>query len=559
MNFGTKLNILVILIILFLSIVLAIVVRSQVTIGIKEAATDKAESDLELGYNYVDARFPGEWYVQEGILFKGDLQINDNFDLVDDIGNMTGGTVTIFLGDTRVTTNVLVEGDRATGTQASDDVVQTVIHDQENYIGEANVVGHMYQAAYQPIKSENGDVIGMWYVGASQQFIDTTINKTMQGFAIALLGVIIISIIVVLLFTKRVKKRLRAVTGALELAGQGDFTSILSDQSQDEIGQLSGSYNVMKESLGGLINKVAETSEQVAASSEQLSASAQETSKATDSISTAIQEMAYGSEKQLESSQYVTDTVTEISKGMDQIASSMEQVNQSAIATSEKAGEGSSVMNQVTNQMQQINEKTTSTSASIEQLGVKSSEIGKIISLITDVAEQTNLLALNAAIEAARAGEHGKGFAVVADEVGKLAEQSSNAARQIGSLVADIQVGIKDSVSSMGEGRNAVKEGILFADNAGGAFEDISKSIYDVTTQVQEVSAAVEEIASSTESMLNSVEDSGAIAEKAVDNTQNVAASAEEQNASMEEISAASETLSQMAEDLQRAVSNFKL
>ncbi|CAM3874882.1 methyl-accepting chemotaxis protein [Alkalicoccus chagannorensis] len=558
-KFGTKLNVLVISIIAGLSVILGVVVHNQVTDGVQETAIDKVESDLDIGYNYVDERYPGPWNVQEDMLYKGDEQISGNFDLVDDIGDMTGGTVTIFLGDTRATTNVLSEGERAVGTQVSEEVAQAVLQDEEVYIGEADVQGTMYQTAYQPIYDENGDVLGMWYVGASQEFIDATIAQTMQGFLLALAVVSLLSIGLTMLFTKKMNKRLSKLAGALEQAGQGDFTADIQDESQDEIGQLTQSYNQMKENLNALLQKVAQASEQVAASSEQLTASAEETSKATESIATSVQEVAEGSEKQVKSSQNAVDTVNDISNGMVQITGSMEQVNNSATATSGKSEEGAEVIQQVVEQMNLINEKTRSTSAIMEELGERSKEIGNIISLITDVAEQTNLLALNAAIEAARAGEHGKGFAVVADEVRKLAEQSSQSAGQIRTLVNDIQDGVKESVHSMEDGRKTVEAGLVYGDNAGETFKGISASIQAVTTEVQEVSAAVQQISSSTEAMLRSVEESGKIAENSSEHTQTVAASAEEQNASMEEISAAAETLSGMAEDLQDTVRTFKL
>ncbi|UCZ53769.1 methyl-accepting chemotaxis protein [Bacillus shivajii] len=386
------------------------------------------------------------------------------------------------------------------------------------------------------------------------------INNTKFIFAISLITAMVVGSILFVLFSNNMTRTLTRVTTIASNISKGNLqVEKVQTSSEDELGKLSGYMNEMVDSLRDLLNQISDTSQQVAASSEQLTASAEETSKATDSISSSIQEVASGSERQVDSVNYVTNTVTEISTGMEQIASSMEQVNESSLTTSKKSEEGSNVIQQVVNQMNLINEKTSSTSNSVEQLSEKSNEIGKIINLITDVAEQTNLLALNAAIEAARAGEHGKGFAVVADEVRKLAEQSSNSAGQIRSLIEDIQIGVDESVSSMGEGRKSVEEGIALVDHAGETFEEISTAIQDVSTQVQEVSASVQQITSSTESMRSSVEESGDIARNSANNTQNVAASAEEQHASMEEISSSAETLSRMAEDLQSSVKKFKL
>lgn len=559
LRFGTKLNLLVISILIGFSIILAFVVRGQITASIEESARAKALTDLELGYNYLDERYPGEWNVQGDTLYKGESNMNENEEIVDSIGDMINGTVTLFLNDTRVMTNVVMDGERAIGTQASDEVIKTVITNEEIYTGKATVVGTDYQTAYQPIYNANDEVIGMWYVGASQEFIDETIASTMTKFLITLGVVIIVATAIVIWFTRRIKKRLSMVTGALELAGQGDFTTTITDHVKDEIGQLTTSFNHMKNNLTVLLQQVADTSNQVAASSEQLTASAEETSKATTQISESIQEVAAGTDRQVESANTGSVIANDISKGIEQISYNIQAVNDSSITTSSKAQQGTEVIHKTINQMDTIQDKTNSTADIVKKLGNKSDKIGEIVSLITGVAEQTNLLALNAAIEAARAGEHGKGFAVVADEVRKLAEQSGKSANQISEMIVDIQTDIKESVQSMTEGQEAVEVGKEFVSQAGNSFDDIRKAISEVSNQIEEVSAAIQQISASTVSMVASIDDTAQVAQDAAAYTQNVAASAEEQNATMQEISAASSILSKMAEDLLASVNTFKL
>jgi methyl-accepting chemotaxis protein len=559
LKLATKINVLVLSIILVFAAVIGVVVNDQITKGIKAFATEKARADLALAHRYIDERFPGDWKATDGELYKGTTLMNDNFDLVDAIGEDTGDTVTIFSGDTRIATNVLIDGERAVGTQASEEVIETVITNGELYLGEANVVGNQYQTAYMPLTDASGQVIGMLYVGASQEFITETVANALTFIFIALLLVAVVASLAVYWFTRKMKKRLTVVTAALEAAGNGDFTTAIKDTNGDELSVLAESYNRMAEKLQDTLHRMIDSANQVASSSEQLTASAEQTSQATETITEAIQQVAEGSEK-------ASASVEDASQSLETMAMSVHAISENANDISDissqaigKAKDGEVLVQQTVKQIQAINHSVEESGEVIKSLDTRSKEIGNITGVIASISEQTNLLALNAAIEAARAGEHGKGFTVVAEEVRKLAEQSQHSSAQIANLIAEIQEDMKRSNHSFDQVADDVEDGLRVIKETETNFQEILTFMEKLTDKIKQLVTATEDISTSTGEVAVSI---GGVAQVSADTssqTQNVAASTEEQLASMEEIASSAQALSQLAEELQQLMSQFKV
>lgn len=376
--------------------------------------------------------------------------------------------------------------------------------------------------------------------------------------------IFIISILSILLFialgtliSRMIAKPIRTIQGLMGQAQAGDLTATGTYTSRDELGQLTTSFNEMTGGLRDVIRQVAETAEQVAASSEELNANSEETTRATELIANTMEEMASGSEHQLRQVSDTTTTMNELADGVQQIAHNAQSVSETAADAIEKAASGNDSIRQAVDQMGSINTTFDGLSGVIQGLGRRSNEIGQIIDSITAIAAQTNLLALNAAIEAARAGEQGRGFAVVADEVRKLAEESAQSAKQISELISAIQTETAHAVEAMKSATTEVQDGINVVHAAGGSFADITTAIGNVTGQIQEVSAAVEQMAAGTDQVVTSIEQIHSISENAASSTENVSAASEEQMASMEEIAASSRSLAEMATQLQETTRRF--
>jgi len=341
--------------------------------------------------------------------------------------------------------------------------------------------------------------------------------------------------------------------------GEGDLTQELTIKTRDELGEMASSFNLMVGKLRELIRQVAVNAEQVAAASEQLSASSEETTKATELITSTVQEVAVETDRQTQSLDECDRTIQELYSLVNHVTRSSEIVSNSSIQASEKAVDGNHSVIQIIDHMDDISETVNQLSQKVIKLGERSGEINEIIRVITGIADQTNLLALNAAIEAARAGEHGRGFAVVADEVRKLAEQSSESAGQISSLISVITTDTNETVESMNETTIKVSEGIQFIQNVGGSFKQIEQAVQEVSSQIQEVTTAVQQLSAGTEQIVGSIGIVAEVSAAVTGGTQNISASTEEQLAAMEEITASSTSLTTMAEQLQELIKKFKI
>lgn len=293
----------------------------------------------------------------------------------------------------------------------------------------------------------------------------------------------------------------------------GDLTVELDARSDDEISKLYQGFNRAVQNIRHMMEQVTEAvtqtgnaSMQIRTSTEQLSAGAQKQSAQTNEVAAAVEEM--------------THTISENANNATKTA-------EVAAGNGSLAQKGGEIVQQTVNKMREIADVVSRSTATIERLGTSSAEIGEIVLVIDEIADQTNLLALNAAIEAARAGEQGRGFAVVADEVRKLAERTTKATKQIAGMIKNIQNEAHEAVHAMQEGNREVTQGMSLADGAGRALQEIVASSKAVQDMIYQIAVASEEQSATSSAMAYSVESISQVSGETVEGVGQIAGEAE--------------------------------
>lgn len=366
----------------------------------------------------------------------------------------------------------------------------------------------------------------------SDQLYDSTSQRVILLAIIVTAVGVVAALAIAIVIARAISNPLNKVVERLKRVAKGDLSSDdLKVKSKDEIGDLADSLNEMSANLNEMVGQVASATTQIASSTQQLSATSEE--------------MAAGAEEQTSQTSQVATSVEEMSATVQEVAKNAKNASDSSSEAGKTAEEGGEIVGQTVSEMQKIAKSVSDLQDVIQGLNKNSEKIGDIVGVIDDVADQTNLLALNAAIEAARAGEQGRGFAVVADEVRKLAERTTSSTKEIADMVKSIQGDTSQAVSSMEEAGKEVKEGVEVAGKAGDALKKIVEMSQGVNQIVQQIATAAEQQAAASEEISSNVESIASVSKQSASGAQQTSSAAQE--------------LSSLADGLQSLVNQFKL
>jgi methyl-accepting chemotaxis protein len=370
------------------------------------------------------------------------------------------------------------------------------------------------------------------------------------------------------------------------IAGLRDAVSLIAE-SANAVTSASAQLATASEQSGEATSQIATTIQQVALGTAQQTAGVTKTSASVEQMGRAIDGVAKGAQEQAKAISQASQITSRISAAIEQVAANAQAVTRDSAQAATYSRDGAKTVKETITGMEAIRTKVGLSASKVEEMGTRSEEIGAIVETIEDIASQTNLLALNAAIEAARAGEQGKGFAVVADEVRKLAERSSLATKEIAALIKGIQKTVSEAVTAMQASAAEVESGVTRAQSAGEVLDNIlgaAESVYkqaeeagnaaakvsaaaaelveavdSVSAVIEENTAATEEMAANSTELTQAIENIASVSEENSAAVEEVSASTEEVSAQVEEVSASATSLMEMAANLQKVVSRFKL
>ena len=480
-----------------------------------------------------DSLGSGDYHSDGTNLYKGNYNLNSNYQTIDDFKKKTNVDVTVFWKKTRMVTSAIdKDGKRVTGTAIPDSVYDKVMQDGKYFSDNVDIEGTEYYGYYEALKNADGSSQAIIFTGMPSSDVKAIYKKRLVNTTVFMIIITLMACALLAVVITFIVKAITKEIGHLEEVADGKMDFKISEkllQRSDEIGNIARSVHTLIGGLASIVVNIHHSTGELAEFKDDFQKKFETINNSISNVNVAVDEIANGATSQADETQKVSsqindmgDAITKTSQNVDSLTQSTEQMKEHNEQLDTTIQELMAISDRNKESLAAVYNQTNETNQSVMH-------IGNAVDMITDIAGQTNLLSLNASIEAARAGEYGKGFAVVADQIRQLADQSANTAKEIGEIVAELIENSNTSVETMGVVRQEMTGQYDKLNTSKDIFELLNEEVNNVVTAIESISTEVESLDRLKGEVLGSAESLAAIA-------QENAASTEETSASMVEL-----------------------
>ena len=545
-----------------LSVISAIQINNTYKDMVKEelgTASQHLESELTSVWD-------GEWAYSDGHLYKGGQEVTEEYqEILDELKSRTNIDYSIFWGSERIMTTIVVNGKRITGYNASDALTKTVVGGKkESYTPHAVPAGatEEYYSYYYPLLQDDGTAVGMVYAGRGTSDVDAKVRNIIIFMAVLAIILTVALSTVGIIVANKVSVKMRSIADELGHLSLGELKLNIDSalmERNDEIGLLAYGARTLSDKLGEVLTNTKSLADELKKSGADLADSANQASNASNQVSEAVDDISRGAVSQAESVETAAGNTQAIGHDIEDVSDNVRQLNGCATEMKTSCEAAMDALNKLMEQSGQVQESVSDIGETINSTNQSAKEISKFSEAITNIASQTNLLSLNASIEAARAGDAGKGFAVVATEIGQLAVQSSDSAKEIKKIVEQLVADSEASVEVMQRLNSSFEQQSEQLENTKSNMQSMAENVDNVSDSTGSIAGHIDKLQSAKDKLVEIIADLSSISQENAASTEETNASMEELNATFSIITEAAGRLQTLAENMTESMSYFKI